>query len=249
MQNENEYENGLELQESIQLMKNEHKTKLDCEETIQLIKSGSIDTVLEHVNPNNLDDMLAISDFFRYKCNYEIVNKIINKVLQINPHFLEAWHKKGILFINMVEYDQALTCFDKVLKMNPEYERAWNNKGLILGRFEQFQDALKCFEKALQINPEFDCAWSNKGVTLGLLGRKQDAIECFNKAIQINPNSFTAKYNKALALNEITTFIEDGFFNSTCFQCGSIGSQVMLDNLIQNEASYNLKEGYLEIIQ
>ncbi len=249
MQNNNEYGTHLGFDDYTPLIAMDNEEQLDLFDVIDLIKDGNIETVLEHVNLSNLEDMLTVSDFFRIKCDFDIVNQLIDKVLQIKPQFLEAWHKKGMLLIKMVEYDHALHCFEKVLEMNPEYERAWNNKGLILGKFKQYEEALYCFEKVLQLNPDLDCAWSNKGVTLRLLGRKPEAIECFNKAIQINPNLFPAKYNKALALDKITNFIEDGFFSSNCFQCGSIGSQVMLDNLIQNEASYNLDEGFLEIIQ
>jgi HEAT repeat protein len=60
---------------------------------------------------------------------------------------------KGIAFLKLSQYSEAIKCLDEALKTNPNNGDAWLYKGLALGGLGQFAETIKCCDKALEINP------------------------------------------------------------------------------------------------
>lgn len=103
---------------------------------------------------------------------------------------------KGLSFLNLGEYKEAIEYFNKSLKLNPDYPEAWNNKGSAFKELGNTQKALYCYNKAITIDSSNLGALNNKGIILMSLGEYNKALSLFNKAIDINSNLAELWMNK-----------------------------------------------------
>ena len=55
-----------------------------------------------------------------------------DKAIGINPQLAVAWYNKGLTFVTLGRYEDALAASDKAIEINPQYAEAWYNKGIIL---------------------------------------------------------------------------------------------------------------------
>jgi Flp pilus assembly protein TadD len=141
---------------------------------------------------------IAVCHYWNNNLNKSLL--YLDKAIEINPQFPEAWNSKGVALGDLGRYEDALIAFDKAIEINPQSPEAWYNKGLALSYLGRNEDALIAFDKAIEINPQFPEAWTNKGNALGDLGRYEDALIAFDKAIEINPQFADAWYNKGVDL-------------------------------------------------
>jgi len=55
----------------------------------------------------------------------------LNKSLEIDPAFIEAWYVKGVALHNLKRYDEAQYCFDTALTLDPFNISTWFLKGMV----------------------------------------------------------------------------------------------------------------------
>lgn len=113
-----------------------------------------------------------------------------------------ALHGKGMVLLELGQYQAALDCFNECLKLDPKCVSLLSNKGFALSRLGKTDDALKCFDLAIHLDPEDELVWVNKGDTLRRIGQFEEAIQCFDKALDLSPNFGQALYCKGTALIE-----------------------------------------------
>lgn len=51
-----------------------------------------------------------------------------DKVLKLKPDFAGAWNLRGLEFVILKRYDEAIASFDKALEIRPDYPEARYNK-------------------------------------------------------------------------------------------------------------------------
>jgi tetratricopeptide (TPR) repeat protein len=134
--------------------------------------------------------------------------RILEKALEIDPYYAEAWYNKGLVYYKMKKYNEALECYNKALEIDPYYAEAWNNKGNVYYKMKEYNEALECYNKALEIN-SFDAgAWNNKGNVYYKMKKYNEALECYEEAIKLNPYYAEAWYNKGLVYYEMKKYDE-----------------------------------------
>ena len=129
------------------------------------------------------------------KNNIKEAQNLYNKILGIDPNYVNAHNNLGVIFQGLREYQKAKECYEKAIKINPNYADAHYNLGVIFKELSDLQKAKECFEKAIKINPNYVNAHNNLGVIFKELSDLQKAKECFEKTIKINPNYVNAHNN------------------------------------------------------
>jgi tetratricopeptide (TPR) repeat protein len=128
---------------------------------------------------------------------------IYDEPLAVKTDEDEAWFNRGIVLINLGQFEEAIASFDKVLEIQPNLYEVWYNRGLALLKLGRLDEAFSSFNEATQINPDFHEAWNNQGSALLKLGRLDEAFSSFDKATQINPDSHQIWYNRGIALGKL----------------------------------------------
>src|SRR5215467_9530800 len=127
------------------------------------------------------------------------VNATSNTTLQPKPSkdFLTPYYK-GMAYLDVGNYTEAIPYFDKAVAINPNYSLALNNKGAALYGLGIYNESIAYFDKALSVNPYYSTALYNKGAALSKLGIYNESIAYFDKVLAIQPTNALALAGKKL---------------------------------------------------
>ena len=71
------------------------------------------------------------------------------KVIELDPTYVEAYNNLGIIYQMMGDVDRAFEAYQKSTEINPRYEKGYNNLGILLLLKGRYEEALEAFQKAL----------------------------------------------------------------------------------------------------
>jgi tetratricopeptide (TPR) repeat protein len=134
--------------------------------------------------------------------------ELLNKAIQINPNYGIAYNEKGVVSLEMGEYNEAIVCFTKAIGLNLRTATVYNNIGKALIKLNKPIEAIENFSKAIELDSMYDEAYYNKGLALLKDLKFEEAIKCFDKVITINPLHKTVYTEKGFALQKLQKFLE-----------------------------------------
>jgi tetratricopeptide (TPR) repeat protein len=106
--------------------------------------------------------------------------------VRIDPHYVDAWVKKGYAHFHLGEYTLAIASYDKALDIDPDNPEAWNLKGLSFYKMKNYDRAIECSVKAIDADPNDGMSWYNRACYLTLSGRVDEGMEALRRAIEID---------------------------------------------------------------
>ncbi len=125
------------------------------------------------------------------------------KVIELDPTYVEAYNNLGIIYQMMGDVDKAFGAYQKATEMNPRYEKGYNNLGILLLLKGRYDEALEAFQKALAINPNNVQSHINLGILFKKKSQWDEAIESYQKALAIDPLHRETHYNIALLYEQL----------------------------------------------
>jgi len=128
------------------------------------------------------------------------------KVIELDPAYVEAYNNLGIIYYEMGDFDRAFGAYQKSIEIHPQYEKGFNNLGILLFSRGRHEEAIEAFEKALAINPKNIETHLNLGILFKRQGQPGKAIESYQKALAINPLQGEIHYNIAGLYEELENF-------------------------------------------
>ena len=134
------------------------------------------------------------------------------RALKIHPAFNSLWILKGLGFLSMEQFHEAMACFQESEKLGDTSagghmarcrlaQAEWYFR--LGSRYQQegnHTQANACYEKGLALDPSKTVIWVNKGAALLALKRASEAVACFDRAILLDPRDSSAWNNKSIAL-------------------------------------------------
>ncbi|WP_440957076.1 tetratricopeptide repeat protein [Methanosarcina sp. Mfa9] len=139
----------------------------------------------------------------------------LDKALELNPDYPDAWYQKGVVLFKLEKYPEAIEALDKALRINSDYPDAWYQKGIVLFKLEKYPEAIETFDKALELNPDYPDAWYCKASSLLFLNNHIEAIDAFEKSVKTyenrlkkNPDDVLGLWKKGITLYNIDKFDE-----------------------------------------
>ena len=118
----------------------------------------------------------------------------LNKALEINSVYTEAFLYRGTIFVALRQFEKAINDLNFVVKSNSKSSMtslALERRGLARFFMKDYTGAAKDFIAAIEINPDEFPASSYKILALAKdkTNDSEAAILYFNKAITFEPNS------------------------------------------------------------
>ncbi|MEW6086849.1 MAG: tetratricopeptide repeat protein [bacterium] len=121
---------------------------------------------------------------------YDKAIEELNKVLHIDPNYVEAYYLMGNIYNLMEKNDKAISFYEKVLKIDPMYSKARYMLDLLVdegkGTSEIIEERKKCKEAEV---------YFYQGIEYFNAGNFEKAIEAFKSAIEVSPEYHQAYYN------------------------------------------------------
>ena len=145
--------------------------------------------------------------------------------------------KKGINFLNKVNFKKAENCFRIILKSQPQHFEAYYFLGIILNELNKLDEAEANYQNAIKFKPDFAEAYYNLAVTLVKSKKLEEGIKNYQNAIKFKPDFAIAHNNLGNVLNKLERLNE---------------AEVSYQNAIKfkpdfAEAYYNLGNVYRDI--
>ncbi|MFZ2070385.1 MAG: tetratricopeptide repeat protein [Halobacteriota archaeon] len=69
-----------------------------------------------------------------------------------------AWNNKGLVFANLENYEEAISCYEKALECDSTLKEAHYNKGRALSFLGRFPEAIESYEKAIELDENYEAA-------------------------------------------------------------------------------------------
>jgi tetratricopeptide (TPR) repeat protein len=125
------------------------------------------------------------------------------KVLELDPTYVEAYNNLGIIYQTIGDVDRAFGAYQKSTEINPRYEKGYNNLGILLFLKGRYEEALRSFQTVLAVNPNNIETHINLGILFKKKGEWEKAIESYQKALAMSPFHKETHYNIALLYEQM----------------------------------------------
>lgn len=79
--------------------------------------------------------------------------EFFNKALEMDQFYAPAWNDKGVAYMELQDYTNALDCFERVTILNPNISMPLYNKGYVQLMLEKYKDSVQTFDIFLDNYP------------------------------------------------------------------------------------------------
>lgn len=110
-----------------------------------------------------------------------------DKVLALNPEFIDAWVNLGVSYKALGDLDKAETAAERGMALDPNHPRTLNLLGTLAAERGDREKAGELLEKSLHGAPDFDDARFNMANVLVESGEDQRALEIAQPLIHSDP--------------------------------------------------------------
>jgi len=125
----------------------------------------------------------------------------LDEAIALNPKVATAWNDKGMVFVDLAQFDSALVCFDQAVRLDSRLAAARSNRGaILLGRGDP-SGAVADFTVAIETNPRLFDARTNRALAYSMLRQHEKAIADLRVALDIDPaNPKNHVYRNAIGI-------------------------------------------------
>ncbi|MGH1397549.1 MAG: tetratricopeptide repeat-containing S1 family peptidase, partial [Trichormus sp.] len=114
----------------------------------------------------------------------------INKAIELEPNFYQAWYLLGFVHIIRQDYPAALKAFDQAIQIEPKFSPSWRWHGLVLANLERYPEALKSFDQLAKLDPDDLSVQIFRSLMLLQAQRFPEALQAANQVVEKNPGSW-----------------------------------------------------------
>lgn len=132
----------------------------------------------------------------------------LNKALELDPTFLEAWFAKAALLEKEMVWEGALYCYHKIESLKHRDHHLYNNMALAYLGLGKLKEARKYCGKALDLRPKDPIILANIGLIFSKMGEHKKAIACYNRALKAQPDNVDLLNNKGYSLLKMECYQE-----------------------------------------
>ena len=129
--------------------------------------------------------------------------KLLLKILEINPHEINALKLYGFVLTQKNDLSGAINALKKALELTPQDPEIIFNLAKAHFDSREFQQSIAVYEKFISLAGNQVEVLLDIGTANSALGRPKEAIQFFDKVISIDPSNFAAYSSKASALTKL----------------------------------------------
>lgn len=143
--------------------------------------SGAGETVslarLEHKVPDKAVKEFEKALAAKRKDDREGAMEHLERAVEIDPEFMEAYNNPGVQYMNQGDSEKALDAFDRAVKLDPGSAKAAANCGAALFNLKRFQEAALAARRAVELDGSLIRARYTLGLSLAATGERPDEAE------------------------------------------------------------------------
>jgi len=174
-----------------------HMQGIQCDRhylaTVQLDKAKQWQEVIDkgliayRLNPDRVMVLSAVGRAYNEIKQYGNSLKVLQKVVDVYPNYINAWLNIGIAFHGTSNDKKALEAYEKTLVIKPDYAKALYNMGIIYMAQKNWVQALQAYKKAATLDPKNSMTHYNLGTAAANTKKYRTALTAFKKAAELSP--------------------------------------------------------------
>jgi putative PEP-CTERM system TPR-repeat lipoprotein len=149
--------------------------------------------------PENRKALFLLADIQTRRKDAAAALKTLDRIIQANPRDIEARYRKGLLYIESNDFDNALAISTGIIKQSPDWPEGLRLQGFALFFKKQYSEAIAPLQKALLQQPNAGTYYI-LGLTHYYRNEVEQAINQFQKALDLQPAFTRARAHLALLL-------------------------------------------------
>ncbi len=149
--------------------------------------------------PKNRRALFILVDIQTNRKDTAAALKMLDRILKTEPRDIEAWYRKGLLFVESNAIDNALALSHEVINMFPERPEGHRIQGFAYFFKEQYRDAVAPLQNSLLLQPSAGTYYI-LGLTHYYRNESEQATNQFQKALDLQPSLARARAHLALLL-------------------------------------------------
>jgi tetratricopeptide (TPR) repeat protein len=142
------------------------------------------------INDKNPELYIQLGDYYRERDGIDLSNALgqYNKALEMDPKYTRALLRKGVLYVNVKNYDQGLSHYNEAIEQDPNFAPAYREKAELLYKAGRYKQAIDSYAKYLELNQ--NCRVQQRYATFVYLTKEyQTAITELEKALPCDPSN------------------------------------------------------------
>jgi len=125
--------------------------------------------------------------------NNKIALEYLEKSVQLNPFFCEAYGLLSHIYSEDKDFEKALQKANEGLAIDPENISCLNGRSVALNKLKRTDDAIEAIQQALAKDPDNEFTHATAGWNYLEKGKNKIAADYFKETLRINPNSTNAR--------------------------------------------------------
>ena len=150
-------------------------------------------------NPNSARAHLGIAANKQIEGGEEM-QAALNKALEINPNYVDAFNLRAWILLEKEEYEPALKDLESALKINPNSLNAHSLKATLFWLQNRKADSDKEINTTLAINPKYGRLYETLSHFAGQTRRYAEGAEFSKQAFTLSPSLWDAHLSYGIAL-------------------------------------------------
>lgn len=142
--------------------------------------------------------------------NYDIAEKQYNRVLSMQPNFVEAKMNLAIMYQTLAsrnyaqtEYTKGIYYAKKSLTFRPNNIDSYNIMALCYLELKDNENLISTYKKIISLDPKDDFAMSSLASAYIKTNQMDKTVEIYKKILSINPNDDMTKRNLAIVYQNL----------------------------------------------
>jgi putative PEP-CTERM system TPR-repeat lipoprotein len=149
--------------------------------------------------PANKKALYLLAEIQTHRKDRPAALKTLDRIIQENHDDIEARYRKGLLYVESGDYDNALALSEAMMKQFPNRAEGHRLQGFVLFYKQQYRDAIALLQKSLLMQPNVG-AYYILGLSHYYQNEAELAMNQFRKALDIKPSFTRARVHLALLL-------------------------------------------------
>jgi tetratricopeptide (TPR) repeat protein len=122
----------------------------------------------------------------------------LNKALEIDPNYSQAYYVRGNIKDAFEDRHGAMKDYNVALEKNPKFSDVFFARGNVKMKLQDYYGAIADYTSAININENYIEAYFQRGKAKHFLQAYEDAINDCTKIIQIHPKNMDAYYMRGI---------------------------------------------------
>ena len=130
-------------------------------------------------SPNELEAVKELNKAtdLMLKGDYKEAIEFLEKAIELNPEFSEAYYNLGISYERLGKHKDAIEMLKKTIELSPDNPNAYYALGYAYYQKKKYKKAIDAFEHTVSIQPNNAFAFQKLGFSYLKIGKKDKAHE------------------------------------------------------------------------